>query len=287
MPGNGKTEIHIQPDPKKAFARQKGYNLGGRKYYTVPDLSEEQLQYVHMRYSHSPLQEALIDIRVEPLQDFNLEEVLTSFKEFRSDYPTQKNIMQFASEISFGNEISATTQSAQHGVMFSSGDSKQLFQVRRDGFTFNRLYPYTGWESVRDEAKRLWTYYRQITKPSGITRLALRYINRLDFSAPADLVTYFNTFPSIATGLPQAISECFMRVGIPLNDIQAMLYMTQATTPPARREVVSIIFDIDLFRREQVPQSEEEIWQYFEILRMQKNIAFKKSITTTTEEMIS
>ncbi len=38
-------------------------------------------------------------------------------------------------------------------------DRLNVAQFRRDGFTFNRLRPYTKWEEIRPEALRLWQLY--------------------------------------------------------------------------------------------------------------------------------
>jgi hypothetical protein len=70
------------------------------------------------------------------------------------------------------------------GWRFVSPDKLHVFQARLNGFTFSRLPPYVDWESFRTEARRLWDLYRAVANPIAPTRIAVRYINRLDLPLP-------------------------------------------------------------------------------------------------------
>ena len=76
-----------------------------------------------------------------------------------------------------------------------------------DGFTFSRLKPYETWENLRDEAYRLWQKYREITSPE-IIRVALRYINKLEFPLPIkNFSDYLTAAPIVPAELPQGVSS--------------------------------------------------------------------------------
>jgi uncharacterized protein (TIGR04255 family) len=94
---------------------------------------------------------------------------------------------------------------------------------------------------------------RNITQPENITRLAVRYINRLDLPLPvADLKDYLRPVPKIAPGLPQSLSGYFMQLQIPQEDIKGVLILNEALVPPPSPDVGSVLLDIDIFRDAEV-----------------------------------
>ena len=135
------------------------------------------------------------------------------------------------------------------------------------------------------EARRLWDLYRSFARPEKITRLAVRYINRLDLPTPFDdFSKYLNTIPQLGPGMPQGLSNFFMQLQIPYEKLNALLVLNQTMTAPAREGVISIILDLDLFKTHDVPQDERGIWEILEQMRLAKNEAFEASITDEMRE---
>ena len=62
-----------------------------------------------------------------------------------------------------------------------------------------------GGEALLDEALRLWTRYAEIVHPAAVTRLALRYLNRLDlpFKDGDEFQKFLVAVPSCRTALPK------------------------------------------------------------------------------------
>jgi uncharacterized protein (TIGR04255 family) len=186
--------------------------------------------------------------------------------------------------------ISATASASQTQVGFKSlsADQKHVCLRRRAGFTFSRLAPYDRWRPFRDEARRLWTAYLEMCDPSSIDRLAVRYINRIDLpTAAVEMKDYFRTSPEISPDLPQTMAGFFMQVLLPQSDIASKLMLNQTIVAPARPDCVSVILDLDLFRDEAVPQTESEIWDFFELLHVRKNEVFEACITDKTREVFA
>jgi uncharacterized protein (TIGR04255 family) len=52
-----------------------------------------------------------------------------------------------------------------------------------------------------------------------------------------------------------------------------------AMVPPPVPTVVSVVLDLDLFRTTNLPQTEDELWAFFEKLRHRKNQVFEACIT--------
>ena len=162
------------------------------------------------RFPNAPITEALLDLRVELPSHIDLAQLATFQDAIRDRYPDRRErlLVQSHFEIEQGAVIAHPSTGGLYGYLFTSPDRRQVVQARLNGFTFSRLKPYRTWESLRDEARELWQHYMQIASPQGITRVALRYINRIEIPLPMrDFKDYILTTPEIAPGLPQELAN--------------------------------------------------------------------------------
>ena len=173
----------------------------------------------------------------------------------------------------------ATTQAV--GYLCRSVDGLHIYQARTNGFTFSRLAEYTSFAEVSGEARRLWEKYRAIATPTDITRIALRYVNRLDIPLPVqDFSTYLRTAPQLSSDLPQGLSGYFMQLQLPMPDLQGACVINQTIIePPAKPNTVAVVLDIDVFRTSGVATDETRLWEQLEQLRNEKNRVFEACIT--------
>ena len=249
--------------------------------------NSKRISKIPKHYVRAPLTEALIDIRVELPSEIELSNLLRMQTGQENTYPKREDCLIAHGEMSVGSEVRASAKQTPNGYRFVSQDNRQIFQARRDGFTFNRLAPYDSWESFRDEARRLWTLYRSIADPKNITRIGVRYINRLDLPLPiTDFKDYLRTVPEISSGMSQGLSGYFMQLKLPQTDLNAMLVLNQALIPPPAPKVVSVLLDIDLYSDSDLPSDEQGLWERFEILRTRKNKVFEACITDRVRRMI-
>ncbi len=239
------------------------------------------------RYSKAPLSEAVLDIRVELPDEIALRDLRGVQIGEEEMYPRQEDNVLVVGQMSMGSQIGASAQQTHNGYRFVSHDNRQIFQARLDGFTFSRLSPYETWESFRNEARRLWEIYRPIAKPKIIKRIALRYINRLDLPLPIkDFKDYLKTIPEISPDMSQGLSGYFMQLQLPQSDLEAMLHINQTLIPPPGPNLVSVVLDLDLFCKDNIPSEDIDIWKQFEVLRNRKNEVFEACITNKTRRLI-
>jgi len=239
-------------------------------------------------YSRPPITEALIDLRVELPDEVTPDTLTRLHLNVEADYPIRQELLVVAGEMMADPSVGASANQTQIGCGFLSSDQKRFFQARLDGFSFSRLAPYDCWEVFRNEAQRLWSIYRSATHPKATTRLAVRYINRLDIPLPVgDLKDYLRTAPEVSPDLSQGLSGYFMQLQIPLEDINGMLVLNEALTPPSQPDVVSVLLDIDLFRERDLPNDEAGIWEFMERLHARTDQVFEACITDRTRELIN
>ncbi|HTK08433.1 MAG TPA: TIGR04255 family protein [Ktedonobacteraceae bacterium] len=236
-------------------------------------------------YSRAPLTEALIDLRVTLPTEITLETLANIHPHINDRFPIIEKI--HAGTIVFQpDQNTPTATSEENGFLFKSQDGLEIFQATLQGFTFNRLAPYTHWEELRDNARYVWGIYMHVCKPTVVTRIATRFTNRFELPGPiVDLKDYLQTSPEVAPGLPKTqLSDFFMQLHIPQEE--CMLIVTEASAPPANPGTFSIILDFDLFREQIWKSDDEEIWHFLEKLRLLKNSAFEANITDKTRGLI-
>jgi uncharacterized protein (TIGR04255 family) len=235
-------------------------------------------------YTRTPITEAIIDFHVAVPEGVALSDLERCQD---AAYPGKKPLPVPAGPIELGKEGPTSATSRQVGFLFATADKKQLFQARTDGFTVHRLAPYEGWEPFRDEARRLWDIYRQTARARQVTRVAVRYINRLDLPLPVvELKDYLRTSPEVSRDLPQGLDDFFMQLSIPQPNIKGTLLLREMLVPPAAPGVASVVLDIDLVRSSEIPADDAEFWAFIESLRVRKNEIFEACIANRTRELI-
>jgi len=234
----------------------------------------------------APITEALIDIRVTlPTHTRKIEHLAALEEKFRDQYPDKKNIQEFRYEFEAGPSQTEKTTSKQLGFRYSSSDNSQVIQATTSGLTFSRLRPYEDWGKLRSEAWRVWQIYSDLVRPESITRVAARYINKLELPGPhIDFDHYLNYAPGVPKVLPQVLAGFFSRIVVPDEKGQCVAIITQVHQPGQTPSAISVILDIDVFR-EKPFANEHEAWATIDQLREFKNLIFFDSITEKSAEL--
>ena len=243
----------------------------------------------HPHLNNAPITEALIDIRVQQSKDFDLDKLEDLHNEISSDYPKKKGVV--SGEFSFkvdaeGHKVTPSASPTNKGFVFLNQEENRLVQVTADGFTFNMLSPYTNWEEMRDMASPLWNLYAKSSSCLKVTRLALRYINKMNFPLPiTSFSDYLITPPTLPEALPQGVSSYLSRLIVQAPDVGARVIVTQAFEGTPIPEILPIILDIDAFKENEYDVFDDHIWGVFEELRVLKNDFFFENLTQKAIEV--
>jgi uncharacterized protein (TIGR04255 family) len=237
------------------------------------------------KLSRAPIVEAVIDIRIVSVEGTKVDDFAAAGDRLKGDYPSQKPMRSVHATFSLSAE-EISQKHADVGVVFQSADGHSLAQFRLDGFTFNRLEPYTDWPTVFGEALRLWQIYAELHPRAMVTRLAVRYINRMTISEGGSLADYLEAPPTLPAEVPQALREYLMRVVVQDPEKQMSAVLVQALEPGPAEATGSILLDVDAFRelRRPLEPSDGEIERIFGELREMKNRIFYASITEKAAE---
>jgi len=131
-------------------------------------------------------------------------------------------------------------------MQFFRPDRSALLQVTPDTLTVNHLTPYSSWDEFKPIVLNNFEIFRQIINPSAFQRIAVGYINRLDFSElPSELKDYFNFYFSLPKGLSKAPAGFNSSIEIPYEDGRNNLGLTLQTFPPKRPDTFSFMLNLN------------------------------------------
>jgi uncharacterized protein (TIGR04255 family) len=243
---------------------------------------------IQRHLANAPITEAIIDCRIKAPVGFNVEAFQPLRTKIADGYPDCKEQRGFETEIKI--ERGQVSQSAKHhgmvGLIFRSAGGEKIVQFRIDGFTFSRLSPYTSWDEIFPEAFRLWKIYLDLVSPDFITRIAVRYINKMRIPLPlSDFSDYLFAPPVVPPELPRQVATFLTRIVIPKSDFGADAVITQALERPTEQNFVTIILDIDVYRAKQYEVNDDTVKREFEELHQLKNRIFFSSITETAARL--
>lgn len=240
-------------------------------------------------FPNPPIIEALLDIRVNLPKEITLDTLATFQDDIKERFPTRKESYKWEGGVEFQAGTTPKLMPPSGGCigyLFRAPDDKEIVQARLDGYTFNKLKPYSKWEEFSSEAKELWERYVRVAKPVNVIRLALRYINKIELPLPIkDFKEYILTIPEIAPDIPNTLSGFFTRLVISNPEIQANAVITETMEKiDEKARILPFIFDIDVSRDFIFEPQSEEIWRTFNELRQFKNQVFLNSMTDKTKE---
>jgi len=237
--------------------------------------------------SRAPIVEAVIDFRVLSREGIAPDQFSNLGSRIGDQYEAPSPLRRFEARfgVERGRSMATTQTEAYLGWLYQSRRNATVAQFRVDGFTFSKLEPYTRWEAVFGEARRLWSIYVQVAQPREVSRLAVRYINRLRFPAPVELDQYLSAPPVLPEPIPQTVREFLTRVVVYAPDRDVSAIVIQALEGPLDPTAIQVLLDIDAFREPALPAQDPALLQGFEQLRELKNQVFFASLTERTVEM--
>ena len=238
-----------------------------------------------LKLKNPPIVEAVVDIDCDLPAGLDLAALEEPARKlFREHYPKPRQ--QFLHEHRFemrGTE--APMVAAKRGLQalqFATEDERQLVQVRAQGFSFNRLAPYSSLDYYLSEIQRTWRLFAQLTNPIQMRRVALRYINRILLPLVGGKIR-LEEFLAISPRLPDEKNlefVSFLRQHAAIEKSTGHELTIVLTTQPAEAEHLPLIFDITAAHAMATePENWEAVLKQLTSLRSLKNRVFKNTLT--------
>lgn len=165
---------------------------------------------------------------------------------------------------------------------FLTDDEREIVQVRTEGYSFNRLAPYSSLDDYLGEIERTWQLFVRVVGPVQIRRIGLRYINRIllpTLDGLVELTEYLKLSPRLPdeetlqfTGFVNQHSAVEVGTGNQANIILVMELLEGDKLP--------LIFDIATMHvGPRDPQDWSGVKSVIDSLRHLKNLIFWNTLT--------
>jgi uncharacterized protein (TIGR04255 family) len=237
-------------------------------------------------YKNAPITEAVIEIRTKSaIGAGDLERLVARFSR-RFSSPAQK-LFEFKVEI---GEVRPKAEQKLSGYRLSTADGTLASNVSLASIATSKLAPYEGWEDLIKEARSNWEMWLKIADWRPISRIGVRYINRIDIpvSGPRIQLEDYITFqPRVPPSLDTGIIHFAMNTVVPLGQDNLMLVLNAGSTPSPIIGYQSLILDLDLSRELDLPSNDTDLWVFINTMRARKNEVFEACITDRTRALLS
>ncbi|MFZ5523505.1 MAG: TIGR04255 family protein [Pseudomonadota bacterium] len=239
-------------------------------------------------YKHPPITESVIGINFSSTT--KLTDIRTVSKKFHAHYPHQQIVSNFdvAVEMPINqvNKVAANIHK-NDGHRLSTDDMTQLLVFWPSSFTFSQLAPYPGWDIFFKRFVRDWGIWKRNIGHKEISRIGVRYINRVDIPI-MDSITKYEEFLNVYPKLPESIDPLVgyaVQAASELKDLGCLLKINSAVVPSPILNHVSFVVDLDISKEINPPQSDNDIYDLLNNIRLQKNIVFEACITDRAREL--
>lgn len=233
------------------------------------------------KYKNPPLIEALCEFRFADSEEWDWTLPGLFYREIKERFPNkrQQNVLESQLE-SQGAQVSHQVRGGIARMQFLNKNKTVMIQIGPGNLVINQLPPYPTWPNFKNLIFEMLQMYRKIAEPSGLERVAVRYINQIeigDESTPAS--KYFKYFPTIPHPIPQNPERLVLRTEIPVEKHNGQLILTLATVSNDVANQNLFILDLDFITMLAKKLSFENIEQWVEEAHNQIEIAFESSIT--------
>ena len=237
------------------------------------------------QYRNPPIEEALCEIRFSPDVEWDPTVPGLIYQKLRSDYPAKprsESVVEARGRLSQSegdDGLEFQLRQNANRVQFCSNDEKRIVRVGPSVLSAHVLRPYSSWESFRAQISNALDVYVDVTHPTAISQIGVRYINRI--VVPADVVDlndYFTSPPEPPDSLPQTIRSFLVRVDA-MYEGEPVRLVTTFASESADRGQAAFVLDIDVVGKWSDLMPLGQALAIVDNLRMKEREAFESLIT--------
>jgi len=232
------------------------------------------------KYKKPPIIEALCEFRFVPGEEWDITFPGLFYEKVRDDFPKKRTSRRMQFRAISEAEDPHIQQEITEFIQFLQEDEKVLVQVAPNLLSVNHLKPYPTWNEFRPMILDNLCKYREVANPKGITRIGLRYINRIELPGEdIELEEYFDFYPHLGNKLPQEHGSFIVGVQLMFEGGRDILKLELASEKYERPRAFTMLFDLDYFLNKPDGVSMDKIEEWIEIAHTRVEETFEACIT--------
>jgi uncharacterized protein (TIGR04255 family) len=242
-------------------------------------------------YKRPPITEAVIALTfAETIESRDLDKADSNFGRLYPHHQDNRNLnvqvmMPTAPELG----PDTTIHKDEMGHRRSSDDQTQIVILWPTSLIFSQLAPYPGWADFFARFVRDWTLWKKVIGYRKISRVGVRYINRIDIPITGDL-THYEEFLNLYPEIPNELGPVFaygIQTQLACPEIDGRITINSASIPSPLLAHSSFIFDQDIYKEINVPQSDDDLYKLLNEIHVKKNAVFEACITDRARELFN
>ncbi|MBS0209320.1 MAG: TIGR04255 family protein [Planctomycetes bacterium] len=146
--------------------------------------------------------------------------------------------------------VASTQDNSWQGLRLTTDDRLNVAVFSRNGLAVSRLKPYSNWETFSAEATRLWHVFVDLAQTNEVSRLGVRFINRLSLSAAVTIDQVLRDPPTCPANLTLQGFLYRSTFAVPGESLGVNVAKTEQPARPGQTSSAGLIIDIDVFTNE-------------------------------------
>lgn len=240
-------------------------------------------------YARPPVLEAVIGITfAQPITEAALAAIdrrLGKYYLVRSDHD-QMNFEMSATIGADNRPVVGAQGHTTRGHRRSNPGMDEIAILMPDSLTVSQLAPYPGWEAYFARFQRDFKAHKRPGTHRAISRVGLRYINRVDIPATGNVVEheqFVNVYPRVPDAFGPMVGFS-MQVQFVLENIGGHTNVSTMPVQPVTLGHASFLVDIDVYKTITTPMTDDALYVLLQQMRVEKNRIFEACVTQRARE---
>ena len=236
-------------------------------------------------YPNPPIQEALVEFHFADDGRWNWTYPGRYWGLVRDEYDGEPRSEQ---TIAIGAQVQAQSVSTQAisgvgRVFLTQTNGRGLLGLAPLRCSVHVTGAYPGWKDFRPRVEHAVDAYRELDPECRVSRISLRYVNRIIIPGVAlDLTQWFTSSPTLPDGVTQSMNALMSRVETTYED-GARLAITLATIHHDNPNESAFLLDLDLSWTPDTPVPlSDRVYAIVDSLHDRESTAFEAMITDAT-----
>jgi uncharacterized protein (TIGR04255 family) len=242
-------------------------------------------------YKRPPITEAVIAVAFGVAIDSgDLDRANGNFERIYPQYQHARNVdFQVIMPHRPGSVPDTKIQKDEMGHRRSSDDQTEIVILWPTSLVFSQLAPYPGWDAFFGRFSRDWELWKKVVGYRKISRVGVRYINRIDIPITGNVIQYeeiLNIYPHMPDALGSILAYG-IQTQLPYPEIDGRITINSASIPSPILNMSSFILDQDLSTENNISQTDEGLYKLLNQIHMKKNAVFETCITDRARELFN
>lgn len=234
-------------------------------------------------YRNPPLDEAVCGFILSPDTKWDITVPGLVYERLKKDFPLREPRLYQEFEVVQDSEGIQHRINTSERLMLYTEDRRQFVQIGRLLIAVHALSPYPTWSGFKPKIELAWKSLCETVEVTGLERLGLRYINRIELAdSKAKIEEFLEFYPFLGSRLPQETSSFHAMVEFAYEDGRDRCRVL--LMPDAQREKSVVFLDIDYYMARPRGVATENALDWIETAHERVEMIFEGCITNSLRE---